>query len=122
MVNREADLEREARIQDEIVVDAYGAEERAMGWYCYLEGQLEFPFIASCVTKRAISPLQIGDEVDVVGMAGEEECQREIFVTMPWQRDSLAVPLMQLKVVDASEQTEEAVADWHYWVERGYLF
>ncbi len=28
---------RENRITDEIVVDAYNEEERAMGWYCYLE-------------------------------------------------------------------------------------
>ena len=27
---------REERIEMEVVVDAYGPEERAMGWYCYL--------------------------------------------------------------------------------------
>ncbi|MET0964329.1 MAG: calcium-binding protein, partial [Noviherbaspirillum sp.] len=50
---------REERISMEIVVDAYDQEEQAMGWYYYLESQLEFPFTASCVAKRAISPLQI---------------------------------------------------------------
>ncbi len=31
------DKSREARIDDEIIVDCYGDAERAMGWYCYLE-------------------------------------------------------------------------------------
>ena len=30
--------DREERIEMEIVVDAYGAEKRAMGWYYYLLG------------------------------------------------------------------------------------
>ena len=29
---------REDRIQDEVIVDAYGPEEQAMGWYYYLVG------------------------------------------------------------------------------------
>jgi len=29
--------ERENRIAEEIIVDAYGPEEQAMGWYYYLE-------------------------------------------------------------------------------------
>ena len=30
----------------EIVVDAYDSEEQAMGWYSYLEDNLQFPFQA----------------------------------------------------------------------------
>jgi len=36
--------EREKRIDMEIVVDAYNEVERAMGWYCYLQDGLKFPF------------------------------------------------------------------------------
>ena len=61
--------EREQRIEMEIVVDAYGEEERAMGWYYYLEEKLKFPFAATCVTKRAVSPLQVGGKILVTGMA-----------------------------------------------------
>ena len=53
---------RENRIMMEIVVDAYGSEEQAMGWYYYLDDTLSFPFLAKCITKRAISPLRVGDE------------------------------------------------------------
>lgn len=118
----EEEKDREERIHMEIIVDAYGEEERAMGWYYYLEDTLRFPFLARCIAKRAISPLRVGDEVEVIGMAPEEECEREMFVKMRWERDGLAVPLSQLLVVHADEETQEAVEDWHYWVKRGYRF
>ena len=71
----------------------------------------------------AISPLRIGDEVEVVDMAPEEECKHEMFVLMPWERVTLAVPLSQLKVADhVDEETQQAVEDWRYWIERGYQF
>jgi len=54
------DKEREERITMEIVVDANGPEEQALGWYYYLEDKLNFPFTAICNEKRAISPLLTG--------------------------------------------------------------
>ena len=107
----------------EIIVDAKDPEEQAMGWYYYLEDKLSFPFTAICTEKRAISPLHVKDEVDVLRMGPEEECEREIFVTMRWERDGLAVPLSQLTPIsEMSADTIEAVEDWHYWVKMGYRF
>jgi hypothetical protein len=114
--------QREQRIQQEIVVDAYGAEERAMGWYCYLEDQLHVPFQAKCIAQRAISPLRKGQKVQVVGLAPAEECSRETFVSVAWEDRTLAVPLAQLEAIQADEATQQAVQDWHYWVEQGYEF
>ena len=122
MARMEKDEIREERIDMEIVVDAYNAEERAMGWYYYLDDTLNFPFLARCINKRAISPLQVGDEVEVLGIAPADECQREMFVMMRWEKDGLGVPLSQLTVIHADEQTQEAVEDWLYWVGRGYEF
>jgi len=117
------DEEREERIGMEIVVDAYDEEERAMGWYSYLEDVLQFPFLARCISQRAISPLQVKDEVEVLGIAPEDECEREMFVMMRWDRkEGLAVPLSQLEVVHGDKQTKQAVEDWHYWVNMGYRF
>ena len=117
------DETREERISMEIVVDAYDEEERAMGWYYYLEDKLNFPFLTRCIKERAISPLRVGDEVEVVGMAPEDECEKEMFVETPWEhKRTLAVPLSQLKVVHGDEETQQAVEDWHYWVEMGYEF
>ena len=117
------DMEREERITMEIVVDAFGAEERAMSWYYYLQDQLQFPFTAICTAKRAISPLRVKDEVEVIGMPGEDECEHEVFVTIRWEKGDLAVPLAQLnQISDTDEQTKQAAADWHYWVQMGYEF
>ncbi len=119
----ERDETREERIDMEIVVDAYEAEERAMGWYYYLDDTLAFPFLARCTAKRAISPLHVDDEVEILDLASAEECEREIFVMMRWEQDGLGVPLSQLTVIHADdEETREAVADWLYWVGRGYQF
>ena len=111
---------RERRIARDIVVDAYTENERAMGWYYYLEGALQFPFRARCIGRPAVLPLRPGDEVEVVGMAPEEECQREMFVLIPWERRRLAVPLAQLVAVKANRKTVQAIGDWHYWTTKGY--
>ena len=120
MKRRSREEEREQRISMEIVVDAYTPEEQAMGWYYSLEDRLHFPFAATCTAKRSISPLRVGDEVDVVGMAPEEECQHEMFVLIRWERRTLAVPLAQLDGVVVDEQTRQAIEDWQYWVAQGY--
>ena len=119
---RPKEEDREERIVMEIVVDAYGSEEQALGWYYYLEETLSFPFTARCRARRAISPLQVGDEVEVINMAPETECEHEMFVMIRWEKEGLGVPLSQLAVTHADEQTRQAVEDWHYWVERGYQF
>jgi hypothetical protein len=113
---------REDRIIMQIVVDAFGPDERAMGWYCYLENNLTFPFAARCTARRAISPLKPKDKVQVIGMADSDECLREMFITVRWDDDELAVPLSQLQVVGGDEPTREAVEDWRYWVRQGYQF
>ena len=117
------DEEREERIEMEIVVDAYDEEERAMGWYHYLDDVLQFPFLARCIVQRAISPLLKGAEVEVLGIAPGDECEREMFVMIRWDRkEGLGVPLSQLEVIHGDEQTRQAVEDWHYWVNMGYRF
>src|SRR5215213_889785 len=103
----ETDEAREHRIDMEIVVDAYDEQERAMGWYYYLEGKLNFPFLARCATRRSISPLKVGDEIEVIGV-------------MRWDREGLASPRSQLRVVEAGEGTREALEDWRYWSRKGY--
>lgn len=114
------DEEREQRIAMEIIVDAYGPEEQALSWHGYLSEKLQFPFSAGCVKRRATSPLQPGDKVKVTGMAPEEECEHEMFVTIQWKSYRFAVPLMQLEGLQTDEETQEAIEDWHYWVNQGH--
>jgi hypothetical protein len=104
----------------EIIVDAYGPEEQAMGWHCYLADNLAFPFKGRCVNQRRTSPLKVGEEVNVLKMAPEDDCMREMFVEVKWSGRKLAVPLSQVEPVETDDKTREAIEDWHYWVARGY--
>jgi Calcium binding len=117
---RAKDNIREDRIIMEAVVDAYGSEERAMGWYYYLDNKINFPFKARCRLVRAISILKPGEQVEVLGMAPEEECETEMFVWIERAGNRLAVPLAQLRPLSKDRDTQEAVEDWLYWVDRGY--
>ena len=122
MPQSQKNIKRERRIRDEIIVDAHDSEEQAMGWYYYLEDKLVFPFTATCIVEREISPLRKGEEVEVLNLASEETCRHEMFVMMQWERPGLAVPLSQLKPISNTDKnTKEAVADWHYWMNQGYV-
>jgi Calcium binding len=117
---RAKDHVREQRITMEAIVDAYDSGERAMGWYYYLDDKLKVPFKARCRIARSVSLLKIGEEVEVLGMGPEEECETELFVWVGWAGERVAVPLMQLQPLSKDRTTQEAVGDWLYWVDRGY--
>lgn len=119
-MGRARDETIEERIDMEIIVDAYNSEEQAMGWYYYLQDTLDFPFLAKVSTKRKTLPLTVGQTVEVVAMADEEDCLHEMFVKISYENDTLSIPLAQLEPLETNEATQQAVADWHYWMERGY--
>ena len=118
----EKDEIREERIMNEIMVDAYGEEEHALSWYYYLEDALSVPFTAECSTERNTSPLRKGEKVKVLGMSHLDDCMKEMFVQIEWQGRELGVPLAQLKPISVDDETQQAIEDWHYWVEMGYEF
>ncbi|MGQ0652325.1 MAG: calcium-binding protein [Betaproteobacteria bacterium] len=113
---------RERRIEQEIVIDAYTSDERALSWYYYLEENRGFPFMAKCVAARLISPLKKGEEVGVIGMAKEDDCMREMLVLVRFAGCKLGVPLAQLEPIGADAAPREAANDWRYWVAMGYGF
>ena len=59
--------EREDRFVEEVVVDAYGEEE------------------------RAASPLKVGETVEVTGMADADDCAQELMVLIKWQGEGRVV-------------------------------
>jgi len=122
MAKPQKDPLRDERIDNEVVVDAYGPEERAMGWYYYLEGKIRFPFQAQCIAAKTISPLLRGETVEVRRMAPEDACSGDMLVLIKWHGRNVAVPLSQLIPLGAVEPTVEAMGDWHYWVAQGYCF
>ncbi|MGK7886373.1 MAG: calcium-binding protein, partial [Crocosphaera sp.] len=110
------DDEREQRITNEIIVDAYNGDEERMGWYTYLEDNLNVPFQA----------IWDGEKVEVVAISDEDECQQEMRVDIHYSekqsQDVFSVSLSEIDPVDTDETRTEAVNDWKYWVERGYDF
>ena len=117
------DSEREERIQDEVIVDCYNEEEQASGWFCYLEDRLACPFTAECSHELPSSPLKTGEKVTVLKILDLDPTASGTFLAqIEWHDRKLGIPLSQLRAVDADEATTEALADWSYWVARGYSF
>ncbi|KAB2876043.1 MAG: calcium-binding protein [Burkholderiaceae bacterium] len=116
------DREREHRITYEAVVDCYNEEERAMGWYYYLERSLAFPFKARCSAVRSDSPLKLGASVHVLRLASEDHCMHEVFVEVEHNAGTVDVPLAQLTCLTRRRSTLRGVGDWLYWVARGYEY
>jgi len=113
---------REDLIHNQAIVDAYGPEEQAMGWYYYLDDKIRFPIQAKCIAPKVVSPLRKGETVEVRRMAPEDACSTDMLVLIRWQGRSMAVPLSQLLPIKGHKATNEAIADWHYWVAQGYCF
>lgn len=122
MKRPDRDEEREERITMEIIVDGYNEHEARAGWHCYLDEKLSFPFKAKCVKARKMSPLKPGDQVTVKGMLDDDEEDGEMMVEIKWRNATLGIPLAQINGVGVSEETAEAIADWHYWVAQGRQF
>lgn len=90
MIKARRNQDREYRIHEEIIVDAYGPEEQAMGWYYYLEDKLQFPFHAECVASVPTSPLHKGDTVEIRKMAPEDSCASDMLVMTRWNNRNIA--------------------------------
>ena len=124
----EKDAAREERILMEVVVDAYDAEERAMGWYYYLLDEIKLPLVAECIAVDKRSPLELGEQVKVLQMSGEDFSEHDMYVDVLWNDKVLAIPLAQIKPLfddegeEVDEATAEAISDWHYWKAQGYAF
>ena len=63
------------------------------------------PFKARCRFVRSISILKVKEEVKVLGMAPEEECEREMFVWIERAKQRIAVPLAQLRPLSKDQET-----------------
>jgi hypothetical protein len=122
MAKPKRDPVREVRIHEEVIVDAYGPEEQAMGWYYYLEDKIHFPFQAKCIASRVASPLRRGESIEVRNLAPEDTCSSYMLVLIRWEGRTMAVPLSQLTAINPDESTREAIKDWHCWVAQGYCF
>ncbi|MDR1493845.1 MAG: calcium-binding protein [Planctomycetaceae bacterium] len=111
------------RIEDEIIVDAYGPEEQMSGWYYSIGDHIDENHVCCrCRKTRSMSPLKVGEEVDVLEIAPFEDCLSEMFVYIQWNDRKLAVPLEQLEPISGDPKAIEVIEDWLYWCLMGYEF
>ncbi|QSJ15164.1 calcium-binding protein [Nostoc sp. UHCC 0702] len=127
MPSVERDENRENRIETEIIVDTENdKEERAMGWYYYLDDTLNVPFMAKLKKKSRKSGTIEEKKVEVLGMAPDDDCLKDMYVEVVYpdgkDEDVFTAKLSEIEVIDADDETKEAIADWHYWLARGYKF
>ncbi|MBW4612546.1 MAG: calcium-binding protein [Desmonostoc vinosum HA7617-LM4] len=127
MPSVERDESREHRIETEIIVDTDDdKEERAMGWYYYLDDTLNVPFMAKWKKKSRKSSTVEEKQVEVLGMAPEDECLKDMYVEVVYPQgkdeDVFSAKLSDIEAIDADAETQEALADWQYWLARGYKF
>jgi len=118
----EPDEQREQRLA-RIVGSSPDEYERISCWYGYLEEQIQFPFRARVSVKTAGSPLRMHEEVEVIDLSDVDDWEDQARVTLGGNKYGVDVPLAQLEPLDTTDAaTRQAVADWHYWVARGYHF
>ncbi|MEA5568837.1 calcium-binding protein [Anabaena sp. UHCC 0399] len=126
MASVERDETRENRIEQEIIVDAEDKEDRAMGWYYYLDDTLDFPFMGKWKKKSRKTSTIEEKPVEVLGMAPEDDCLKDMYVEVAYiggkEDDVHSAKLSDIEAVDADGDTQEAIADWMYWLARGYKF
>ena len=121
MTRIERDEERENRIRNEAIVDAYGVEEQAMSWYYYLADTIAFPFQAMCIQELRKSPLRLDEVTTVVDMISDDDSY-EMLAEIEFMGRTMGVPLHQLEPIDVDDNTRQVIEDWQYWVARGYQF
>jgi hypothetical protein len=106
-------------IDNEILIDTYNDEEVASAWYSYMEDHMGFPFEAECLFKNATSPLKVGESVDVTGLGEIESCDHKIHIKISFCDRKFDIPLLDLKPVNADDETLIAIRCWYHWLASG---
>ena len=113
---REKDAERDHRIHDEIIVDAYGDEEQAMSWYYYMEENMEFPMQAK-VKLRLRGGKTEEKAVKIVEIDPESETSLTLRLGITEGKSDRVQYISPEDIVSiqTSEGNLEVLNDWLYW-------
>ena len=108
------DKERQERIENEIIVDAYDDGEVKMGWYTYMQDELCFPFTADVMIKKR-SGKKVKQKVDVLDLANDDYFGNDMMLEVAYTDDVFRVGMRELINVEANEETIQAIGDWFFW-------
>ena len=87
-----------------------------------MKDAIAFPIEAVCEKQMIQSPLRVGEQVTAINLAKINDCNERIMIIIKWQDREFAVPLEQLKPIDAGADFCDAVEDWKYWVSAGRFY
>ena len=85
-------------------------------WHAYLEQHVAFPF-AAVVREGSSGPIPASEHVTVVAMVELDEAFGTI-VSVKYRLDIYKLPLRDLEVTVASDETVQAVGDYEGWMGR----
>lgn len=115
---KDTEPEREERIRNEIIVDAYGDEEVISSWYYYLDEMLHFPFTAMVHTHQS-ALTSSASKVVMREMADMARCgywQMWVRGTLSILKDTpLHFFLSDITEIEEDEERVMALQDWNYW-------
>ena len=109
------DKERQERIELEIIVDACDESEVQMGWVIQMVERTDYPFFAEAPIKKRGQEATY-HRVEVVELGDVENYEGGDFsVGVDWHGTIISVPMLQLKNIEAAEETKNSIEDWQYW-------
>jgi len=105
-------------IMMEIVVDAKDDDDVAMGWFYYMQDELEFPFEAEMESKNRRDETTV-IQVDVLDLSSSNQNNTSpeviLEVSEKGSERVMDVRISKLQNIKGEESTENAVAIWKYW-------
>jgi len=115
------DTNHQHRVNSKILVDCYDAYQQGQGWTLYLLDNISCPFTAeySGNSKLSIKPNQTMTVLELVNSVYASEEDLECFMARVEVEigDVLyEVPLEDLNTIDADKKTQQAIADWQFYI------
>mgnify|MGYP000055235187 CR=1 FL=1 len=115
------DTSHQYRIDYKILADCYDEYQQGQGWTLYLVDNITCPFKAEYTgtSKLSIVSNTIVTVLELMNSEYDSEEDFECFMAMvEVEVDDVIyeIPLADLKIIQASEKTKQAVADWQYYI------
>ena len=87
-----------------------------MGWYTYMQDELQFPFTATTMIKKRNGQYKKQD-IDVLDLAETDDTYfgNDMMLEVAYTEDIFIVPMTELTNIQADESTIQALEDWKYW-------
>ncbi len=119
---KEKDEERDDRIHDEIIVDAYDEYEQAMSWYIHLNDNLVFPIKAKVKLRlRGGKTEEKAVQIVEVDPKSEDSLTLRLGITEGKSDRIQYISPKEIVSINTSDENLEILNDWLYWHEHPLL-